>query len=400
MKSLLHREETSVPRHSIASLGPSLFRSATAPEHQPATAPAPTPQRGPASIARVARLTVLGLGITGVLPPLAFTARPGELGEIGAIPVSIALTTLLILAPALVGLVVAMFGLEGVRESFQLRGDEEHEQAVLRVFIATLAVVYGFGAAAYGQDAASCQIVAALALVGAWVFLLLTILDPISSLLRQYAGIGFDDALLAGFMHYGAGLTAPWFPLFLLATFYAGFRFGAPALITASIANVLGFALVIATTPFWHQQMLLAGGLLVAMIVLPAYVGSMAREVAQSRKEAAAAQAARTRFMMVISQALRAPLDAMIGGAGERGNREPEAPAGAPSARALLSQVNNILDFSAIESGAFTPTIEAFDLHHVVNETLADRRTEAEARGLKLRVHIAPTLPYRLRGWP
>jgi nitrogen-specific signal transduction histidine kinase len=146
--------------------------------------------------------------------------------------------------------------------------------------------------------------------------------------------------------------------------------------------------------------MLLAGGLLVAMIVLPAYVGSMAREVAQSRKEAAAAQAARTRFMMVISQALRAPLDAMIGGAGERGNREPEAPAGAPSARALLSQVNNILDFSAIESGAFTPTIEAFDLHHVVNETLADRRTEAEARGLKLRVHIAPTLPYRLRGWP
>src|SRR6202000_1304534 len=119
-------------------------------------------------------------------------------------------------------------------------------------------------------------------------------------------GTGFDAALLAGFMHYGAGLTAPWFPMFLLATFYAGFRFGLTALIIASITNVLGFAVVVATTAFWQQQMLLAGGLLVAMIVLPAYVGSMAREVAQSREAAVAAQVARTRFMMVISQALRA----------------------------------------------------------------------------------------------
>jgi two-component system sensor histidine kinase RpfC len=402
MKSPLRREETSVPRHSIASLGPSLFRPAAEPGSRPAAAtvsPAVS-LRATAPIARITRLTVLGLGIAGVLPPLAFTARPGELGEISAIPVSIVLTALLIMTPALVGLVVAMFGLEGVRESFQLRGDKEHEQAVLRVFVAALAVVYGFGAAAYGGDAASCQIVAALSLVGAWVFLLLTIIDPISSRLRHYAGTGFDAALLAGFMHYGAGLTAPWFPMFLLATFYAGFRFGSTALIVASIANVLGFAVVVATTAFWQQQMLLAGGLLVAMIVLPAYVGSMAREIAQSREAAAAAQAARTRFMMVISQALRAPLDAMIGGTGERGNREPAASTGAPSARAFLSQVNNILDFSAIESGAFTPTIEAFDLHRIVNETLTDRRGEAEASGLKLKVHIDPTLPYRLRGWP
>jgi hypothetical protein len=105
---------------------------------------------------------------------------------------------------------------------------------------------------------------------------------------------------------------------------------------------------------------------------------------------------------MVISQALRAPLDAIVGNTGfaERSDREPEAPAVVPSARALLSQVNNILDFSAIEAGAFTPTTEPFDLHRLVNETLVDRRAEAVARGLKLRVHIDPVLPYRLRGWP
>jgi signal transduction histidine kinase len=346
-------------------------------------------------VTRLARFTVLGLGIAGVLPPLAFTTRAAELGVVGAVPVSIALTALLILTPALVGLVTAMFGLEGVQESFRARGDKEHEQAVSRVFVAALAVVYGFVVQGYGDGAASCQVVAALGLAGAWVFLLLAILDPITSPLRYYVGAVFDAALLAALLHFGAALTAPWFPLYLLVTFYAGFRFGPVALAVASITNLVGFAAVVATTPFWREQALLAGGLVIAMIVLPAYIGRMVREVARSRAAAAAAQAARTRFLMVISQALRVPLDAMIGAA-EGPEREPEA----PSARALLSQVNNILDFSAIEAGAFTPAVEAFDLHRLVNETLAERRIDAKARGLTLRVHVDPALSYRLRGWP
>ena len=386
-----------MPRSSIASLGPSLFRTVAEPA-APSRVP-PLPQE-PTPSARLARLTVFGLGIAGVLPPLAFTARPGDLGMVGAVPVSIAVTALLIVAPALVGLVLAVFGLEAVRESFRVRGDKEHEQAVLRVFVAALAVAYGFVAAIRGDAAGACQIVAALALAGAWGFLLLNIFDPMPSPLRCYAAAVFDAAALSAFLHFGGVLTAPWFPVFLLAAFYAGFRSGSAALLFASAVNALGFAAVVATTSFWQQQVLLAGGLGFAMVALPAYVGSMVREVAQSREAAAAAQAARTRFLMVISQALRAPLDAMIGtvGGGERGNPEPEAMV--PSARALLSQVNNVLDFSAIEAGAFTPTVEAFDLHLVVNEILADRRAEAKARGLRLRIHIDPALPYRLRGWP
>jgi len=66
----------------------------------------------------------------------------------------------------------------------------------------------------------------------------------------------------------------------------------------------------------------------------------------------------------------------------------------------LLSQVNNILDFAAIEGGAFVPAIEVFDLHRVILDALADRRLQAAAKGLLLRSHIDPALPYRLSGWP
>src|SRR5580704_2047398 len=217
-----------VPRTSIASLGPPPIRAVAEPAGQ--ASPPVTAQAARPAMARVARLTVFGLGIAGVLPPLAFTARPGELGLIGGVPVAIALTGLLILAPAFVGLVAALFGLDGVRESFRVRGDKEHEQAVLRVFVAALAILYGFVAGAYGEAAASCQIVAAIGLAGAWVFLLLTILDPVASPLRYYFGTIFDAALLSAFLHFGAMATAPWFPVYLLATFYAGFRFGPAAL--------------------------------------------------------------------------------------------------------------------------------------------------------------------------
>jgi signal transduction histidine kinase/HPt (histidine-containing phosphotransfer) domain-containing protein len=389
-----------VSRSPFASLGPSLFQAHRDPA-SPSAATVPQPPALRASAARLTRLTVFGLGIAAALPPLAFTARATELGMLGAVPLSIALTALLIVAPGLVGLVIALFGLEAVCESFRARGDKEHEQAVLRVFVATLALVYGFAVAGYGEVAAACQIVAALGLAAAWMFLLLAILDPIPSPLRHYLGAVFDSALLAAFLHFGEMATAPWFPLYLLATFYAGFRFGAAVLAATSIANLVGFAVVVATTPFWREQALLAAGLVIAMVMLPAYVWRMVREVAQSRAAAAAAQAARTRFLMVISQALRGPLDAMIGAAERPGQSRPDtAAAGMPSARTLLSQVNSILDFSAIEAGAFTPAIEPFDLHRLVNATLADRRAEAKARGIKLSVHIDPALPYRLRGWP
>ena len=143
----------------IASLGPSLFRAPAVPaQSQPIASPVSERPDRPA-IASIARVTVAGLGLAGVLPPLAFTARPGDLGLVLGVPISIALTALLILTPAIVGLVSAVFGLEAVRESFRARGDKEHELAVLRVFVAAAAVLYGFAIIGHGEGAAACRIV-------------------------------------------------------------------------------------------------------------------------------------------------------------------------------------------------------------------------------------------------
>jgi hypothetical protein len=163
---------------------------------------------------RPARLAVFGLTIAGVLPPLAFTAQPGELGLIGPVPVGIVLLGLLILAPALVGLVIALLGLEAVHESFRRRGDQEHEQAVLRVFVCAAMLAYGFALAVLAPaDAGACRIVAALGLVGAWVLLLLAMLDPTASAVRRTLGALVDAAVISAFLALGGEAAAPWFPL-------------------------------------------------------------------------------------------------------------------------------------------------------------------------------------------
>jgi signal transduction histidine kinase len=347
------------------------------------------------------RYAVGALGITAILPPLAFIVRPGDLGRIGGVPVSIALTALLILAPALVALVTALLGLERLRDNCRNQGDGEHAQAGLRVVIAALAVAYGVAMTVMmpDEEAAAPLIVASLGLAGGWLLLLLAVAHPGVSPPRQYMVMLFDAVLISAFLHFGGELAAPWVLIYLLATFQTGLRRGIVALAVSAAANLAGFAVVVATTAYWREQPLLAGGLLAALVALPTYIGRMVHEVAALRETAAAAQAARTRFMVVVSQALRALLDAIAGDGGPH-SQESEVPAVVPSTRALVSQVSNILDFTAIEMGAFTPAIEAFDLHRVIQDTLADRRTEAAAKGLRLRSHIDPTLPYRLCGWP
>jgi signal transduction histidine kinase/HPt (histidine-containing phosphotransfer) domain-containing protein len=344
------------------------------------------------------RHAVVALGAAGILPPLALILRPGDLGHVGAVPTSVALTALLVLAPALVGLVSALLGLDRVRQGCRVRGDHEHEQAALRVFVGALAFGYAvaIATAAPSDGSAAALIVAALGLGLAWGFLLPAIVNPTPSPVRQYIALIVDAALISAFLHFGAELTAPWVLLYLLATFRAGFRSGVLPLVVSAIANLAGFATVVAITPYWEHQPLFAGGLVAALAALPAYIGSVVHEVTEARAAASAAQAARTRFLMVISQALRAPLDRIVG----RSGQWVEASSMVTSARALLSQVNSVLDFSAIEAGTFVPTTEAFDLHRLVNDTLAERRAEAARKGLLLRSHIDPALPYRLRGWP
>jgi signal transduction histidine kinase/DNA-binding response OmpR family regulator len=63
------------------------------------------------------------------------------------------------------------------------------------------------------------------------------------------------------------------------------------------------------------------------------------------------------------------------------------------SSDVLLSLINNILDFSRIESGAVVLESEPFDLHQLVAETIVFFEASAAEKNLDLQSNIEPTIP-------
>ncbi len=303
------------------------------------------------------RAATLGLVLAAILPAIALVAFPEMVGLLGPLPTAVSLLGALALAPAAVGVVTALQGLEAVRARFRARPDKDHEHAVFRVLGQALLLVYAFGLAALGSPAAApCLLAAILALALGWSFLLHVLLSPAPSAARRIAAIVIDVAVLAAFLHLGEGETAALYPIYLATAFYAGFRLGIGALLTAAIGGVVGFGAVVATSPFWQSQPGLAAGLIMVLAAMPGAVAMLTRAQARLRDEAAEASEARARFLTVIGRGLRGPVDAMarvLPGAGSSA-----AGAGLP-ARALLTQISEVLDLAAIEVGRILATDRA-----------------------------------------
>ena len=340
----------------------------------------------------------LALALAGVAVPVAFVAAPETLGQIGPLPTVVSLIGALVLASVAVGLAAMLIGVGGLRARFRARADREHEYAIGRVLAQTLLLLGAFAWAVIEPEAAAavpCLVVAIFASVTGWSSLLHLILSPARSPARRIAAIVVDLGLLSAFLHFGGGQAAALYPAYLVVAFYSGFRLGLGPLVAAAASGVIGFGAVAATTPFWQAQPGLAAGLTVMLAAMPAGVATLIRALARSQDEAKAASAARTRFLSVIGQGLRGPVDAMA-----RALPAAEAEVQGLPTQALLAQISEVIDLASIESGAFAPDIEPFDLHAVVNDAIALLRGAAAQRGLSVALRIDPYVPYRLTGWP
>ncbi|MBT0957502.1 response regulator [Alphaproteobacteria bacterium KMM 3653] len=119
----------------------------------------------------------------------------------------------------------------------------------------------------------------------------------------------------------------------------------------------------------------------------------------KAREQAELASAAKSDFLAKMSHELRTPMNGVIG-LSEALMQSPVTPDQKScletihsSANALLSLINDLLDFSKAEAGRIDLTPEPTDLSKVVTQVMDLLQVQAAAKGLRIKLDIAPGFP-------
>jgi two-component system, sensor histidine kinase RpfC len=282
----------------------------------------------------------------------------------------------------------------------RLRGrpDSEHEMSFNRlVFSAIIVCILLAGAKSGAPDRALVSmtifISLALAVLGH------IMMFPGTSYPRRIIALLLDCGFLSWQLHLGGEQGALFYPVYLWVIFGNGFRFGLPFLAAAVPVATLSFGAVVATTPYWQKQMSLSTGLLVGLIILPAYAGTLIRKLSVATRNAEDANKAKNLFLASVSHELRTPLTAIVGMTGllqsallDEKQREMVETIDVAS-RSLQGLINSVLDLSRIEAGRMPNMPDELDLLNLLTEVRGMVESQVNAKKLRFDIHVTPRTP-------
>jgi len=293
--------------------------------------------------------------------------------------------------------------LRWMRARLAARPDTEHEQAIVRLAVDVLIVLYLLPGA-IAQNLEPTIIVMFGHLAGAILIFGHILLAPGISPLRRVLAVVVDIAAVTALMAFIGERAAPMFLLYVWITLANGFRFGARYLQLSLAISVVGIVALLWKGEFWRDHLTIGIGLLIGFIALSFYVRSLVTKLFDAIARAEAANQAKRRFISVVSHEMRTPLNAIIGMADlmrdttltrEQADMMQTLRG---SSQVMLGLVEDVLDFSKIEAGKLVLERTDFDLHALVNSTSRILQAQAQAKGVAFVVSIMPEVPPAVRG--
>ena len=290
----------------------------------------------------------------------------------------------------------------------QLRkNSSELEQALLRVFFSGVIFVHLysiFNATSETLAQESAFVFSAGFLIFSIAFLAIIFFNPNPSEKRQLLAIVSDLSAVTLVMLMTEELSTMFYGIYLWVIVGNGLRYGTRFLIRSHILGVAGFVTVIIFNDYWQIHSTLAAGLLLTLILIPLYILKLLDRLNQAILRAEEASKAKSYFLANMSHEMRTPLNGVIGASdlilGTPLNAEQKdlVKTLRNSGRILLKLIENVLDFSKIESGKLVGKVVDFDLHSMINNTMDMFASQAEKKGLRLHMHASPETCFMLRG--
>jgi signal transduction histidine kinase/DNA-binding response OmpR family regulator len=278
------------------------------------------------------------------------------------------------------------------------RPDSEHQMSFNRLAFGAIIVVFLIARRNTENSSNLLTLMAifitlALALFGHILF------NPNISQIRRFLALLLDCGFLSWQLHLGGQGIALFFPIYLWVIFGNGFRFGINFLAISAMVAVFTFSSVVATTPFWYDQMGLSVGLMFGMIILPSYAGTLILKLSKATKIAEEANAAKDLFLANVSHELRTPLTAIVGMTGLLKSERLD-PAQQEmvetidvATRSLQFLISDLLDLSRIEAGRMPTSTEIFDLLDLLIDVRRMFDSQLKAKNLSINLVIMPHMP-------
>ncbi|MCI4567038.1 ATP-binding protein [Lysobacter sp. CFH 32150] len=298
--------------------------------------------------------------------------------------------------------------LSRVKRQFAGRPDSEHQQALVRLVMLVVVLIYVLLVANLRPEVAEASQLSLRFLGLAFAVSLIIIgwitARPAASHPRRLLGMCVDYSLMGVGMYLLGQLLAPMYVIILWVTIGNGLRYGPRYLYLAIGFACTTFLTVILTTPYWQANPWIGWGLLVGLIAVPLYLSSLLKALVRATEMAKAASAAKSRFVANMSHEFRTPLNGIVGMAellatsSLTPDQRDSAEVIRASARSLQALVEDVLDISAIEAGKLKRNDTDFSLRALIDNIKMMLQPSAHAKGLAFDILLPPDVPDALNG--